>query len=181
MQKIQTWFILYSSGLELIVFNLSLFMDHMNDGNVYIAAPTLLRVHIFSLRRVITQWGQWHQHFIHRLAFLQSAIVHCIIPGHNQSLHSSSSCHQWKIENWIPEWFCEVSEYLVCWSESWARISDNISGIDWGLSLHTQCYLRNILTAEDFYSTIDSRCMSPSLQLCDRKYLRFTDIQSSIG
>ena len=41
-----------------------------------------------------------------------------------------------------------------CWSESWGCISDNISGIDWGLSLHAQCYRRNILTAKDFYSTI---------------------------
>ena len=69
------------------------------------------------------------------------------------------------------EWFCEVSEYLVCWSESRAGISDKISGIDWGLSLHAQCYRRNILTARDFYSTIDSRCMSLSLTVGDRKYL----------
>ena len=61
-----------------------------------------------------------------------------------------------------------------CWRESWGCISDNISGIDWGLSLHAQCYRRNILTAKDFYSTIDSRCMSLSLTVCDRKYLIFT-------
>ena len=85
-----------------------------------------------------------------------------------------SSCQQQRNRNWMSNGFVKSVNISWCWRESWGCISDNISGIDWGLSLHAQCYRRNILTAKDFYSTIDSRCMSLSLSVCDRKYLIFT-------